>query len=48
MLPLQSEQLHIDVDVTNLLDEDYEVYANRVWDYQPLGLGVHVGLGYRF
>ena len=48
VLPLGSEQVYVDVDVTNLLDEDYQIYANRVWDYKPLGQALHVGLGYTF
>ena len=42
------DQLFVDAALTNLLDEDYQVYANGVWDYQPLGRGLHLGLGYAF
>jgi outer membrane cobalamin receptor len=43
-----SESVYIDAELTNLLDEDYDIYANRVWDYKPLGRALHVALGYRF
>ena len=43
-----AESVYIDAELTNLLDEDYDVYANGVWDYQPLGRALHVALGYRF
>lgn len=48
-LPLAGdESVSLEADLTNLLDEDYDVYANGVWDYQPLGRALHIGLGYRF
>ena len=43
-----AESVYIDADLTNLLDEDYDVYSNGVWDYQPLGRALHIALGYRF
>lgn len=43
-----AESAYLDADITNLLDEDYDVYSNGVWDYQPVGRALHVALGYRF
>jgi outer membrane receptor protein involved in Fe transport len=44
----EGEKGYVDLELTNALDEDYQVYANGVWDYKPLGRELHVGVGYAF
>lgn len=43
-----TETVFLDASWTNLLDEDYDVYANGVWDYKPLGSALHIAAGLRF
>ncbi len=42
------DRYFIDAGLTNLLDEDYQVPSNGVWDYRPLGRGLHLTAGYGF